>query len=99
MATSTVRLILIIAATLATSAAFAAQRTYDKRLEAPAGGRLTFDADVGAVTVVGTNAHEVVIHGDLEGSDAPCSWSVRRTTQRHPIRAPPARSAPSAIRF
>lgn len=70
MATSTVRLILIIAATLATSAAFAAQRTYDKRLEAPAGGRLTFDADVGAVTVVGTNAHEVVIHGDLEGSDS-----------------------------
>ncbi|HEY2036863.1 MAG TPA: DUF4097 family beta strand repeat-containing protein, partial [Steroidobacteraceae bacterium] len=69
MTTSTARLLLvIIVAVLGTSAALAAQRTYDKRLDAPPGGRLTFNADVGSVVVVGRDAPEVVIHADLEGS-------------------------------
>lgn len=70
MATATARLIVIIAATLGTSVALAAQSTYDKRLNAPAGGRLMFDADVGSVAVLGSDAPEVIIHADLEGSEA-----------------------------
>lgn len=70
MATSTARIIAIIAATLCTSVALAAQRTFDKQLNAPPGGRLTFGADVGSVTVVGRDAPEVVVHADLEGSES-----------------------------
>lgn len=70
MRTSTARLIVIIAATLGTSVALAAQRTYDKRLNAPPGGGLTFQADVGSVSVVGRDAPEVVVHADLEGSES-----------------------------
>lgn len=70
MATSTARIIVIIAAALSTSVALAAQRTFDKRLDAPPGGQLTFDSDVGSVAVVGHDAPEVVVHADLEGSES-----------------------------
>jgi len=68
MPSSTATLIAIVAATFVTSVAFAAQRTYDKRLDAPPGGQLTFRADVGSVAVVGGDAPEVVVHADIEGS-------------------------------
>jgi hypothetical protein len=70
MSTSTARLLVIILAVLGTSTALAAQRTYDKRLDAPPGGRLNFDADVGSIVVVGHDAPEIVIHADLEGSES-----------------------------
>lgn len=70
MPTPTARLALIIAATLASSAALAAHRTYDKRLPASPGGLLTLQADIGSVTVVGSDTPDVVIHADLEGSEA-----------------------------
>lgn len=70
MPTPTARLALIIAATLGTSVALAAHRTYDKRLPAPPGGQLTLRADIGSVTVVGRDAPDVVIHADLDGSEA-----------------------------
>lgn len=70
MARSTARFLLIIAASFGTSVALAAHRTYDNRLNAPAGGQLTFDADVGSVTVVGRDTHEVVVHADLEASES-----------------------------
>ena len=70
MATSTARLMLIITACLGTSVALAAHRTYDNRLNAPQGGQLTFDADVGSVTVVGRDTHEVVVHADLDASES-----------------------------
>src|SRR6185312_1229605 len=70
MAHPTARLMLIIAATLGTSVALAADRTYDNRFNAPPGGRLTFNADVGSVTVVGSAASEVVIHADMEASES-----------------------------
>lgn len=70
MATSTARIIVIIAATLCTSVALAAQRTFDKRLNAPPGGRFTFNADVGSVAIVGHDAPEVVVHAEMEGSDS-----------------------------
>lgn len=61
---------LILASALSTSVALAAERTFDKRLDAPAGGRLTFDADVGSVAVTGGDVSQVVVHADLEGSDS-----------------------------
>lgn len=70
MPTSTARLALIIAATLCTSVALAAHRTYDKRLPAPPGGELTLRADIGSVSVVGRDAPDVVIHADLDGSES-----------------------------
>lgn len=70
MGKSTARILPVLAAALVASAALAADRTYDKRLEAPAGGHLTFNADVGAVSVVGRDIHQVVVHADLEGSES-----------------------------
>lgn len=70
MPTPTTRILAILAATLCTSAALAAQRTFDKQLNAPPGGRLTFDADVGSVTVVGHDSPVVVVHADIEGSQS-----------------------------
>jgi hypothetical protein len=70
MATTTARIILIIAATLSTSVALAAQRTYDKQLNAPPGGQLRFDADVGSVSVVGREGSQVIVHAELEGSQS-----------------------------
>lgn len=70
MPTSTARFALIIVATLGTSVALAAHRTYDKRLPASPGGQLTLRADIGSVAVVGRDAPDVVIHADLEGSEA-----------------------------
>jgi len=70
MTRSTARLVVILAATLTTSVALAAQRTYDKRLDAPPGGRLTFEADTGSVSVTGSDAPEVIVHADLEGSQS-----------------------------
>ena len=70
MTRSTARLLLIIAASLGTSVALAAHRTYDNRLNAPQGGQLTFDADVGSVTVVGRDSPEVIVHADLDASES-----------------------------
>jgi hypothetical protein len=70
MATSTARLMLLLAAMLGTSVALAAQRTYDKTLPAPPGGQLTFDTVVGSVAVVGHDAPEVVVHAELQGSES-----------------------------
>lgn len=70
MTTSTARLLLIITAILSSSVVLAAQRTYDKRLDAPPGGQLTVDTDVGSVSVVGTDSSEVTIHADLQGSES-----------------------------
>lgn len=70
MTRSAAGFMVIIAAMLGTSVAMAAQRTYDKQLDAPPGGRLTLNADVGSVTVVGRDTSRVVIHADLQGSDS-----------------------------
>jgi hypothetical protein len=68
MARSIARLMVILAAVLGTSVAIAGQRTFDRRLEAPPGGRLTFTSDVGSITVIGHDAPEVVMHVQLRGS-------------------------------
>lgn len=70
MSASTARLLVLVVAALGASAALAAQRTFDRRIEAPPGGRLTFSADVGSVAIVGQDAQEVVIHAELQGSQS-----------------------------
>jgi hypothetical protein len=70
MAKTAAKFMLVLAAILGTSIALAAQRSFDKRLDAPAGGQLTFDADVGSVAVTGGDGSQVVVHADLEGSES-----------------------------
>ena len=83
MAKSTVRALVLIAATLVSSCAFAARGTYDRQVSAPAGGHLRFRTDVGSVTVVGTSGSNVVVHADLEGPKSYLS-RIRITTERTP---------------
>jgi Putative adhesin len=70
MAKPAAKFMLILAAVLGTSVALAAQRTFDQRLDAATGGRLTFNADVGSVAVTGGDVSQVVVHADLEGSES-----------------------------
>jgi hypothetical protein len=70
MAKQAAKVMLILAAILGTSIALAAQRTFDKRLDAPPGGRLIFDADVGSVAVTGGDVSQVVVHADMEGTES-----------------------------
>lgn len=70
MASSIARTTMVLIATLATSVALAAQSTYDKTVDAPPGGRLTVDADVGSVSVVGSDTQQVVVHAEVEGSES-----------------------------
>jgi len=70
MGRSTAGILMVLAAAFAASAALAADRTYDRQLNAPAGGHLTFNADVGSVSVVGRDTRQVVVHADLEGSES-----------------------------
>lgn len=70
MTTSTARLMMLVTAMLAASAALAGQRTYDKTLQAPPGGSLTFDTEVGSVAIVGHDAPDVVIHAELQGTQS-----------------------------
>lgn len=68
MRTATARLMLIIAGTLGATGALAAQSTYQKQLDAPPGGRMTFATDIGSVAVVGHDAPEVIVRAELHGS-------------------------------
>ncbi len=67
MVTWTGRALAILVCALAASASSAAEKTYDQRFNAPPGGQLTVNTDVGSVTVVGGNAREVIVHADMSG--------------------------------
>ena len=69
MGTRICRLLAILAVWLPASAALAAQASFDKRFNAPPGGHLTLDTDVGSVVIVGHDTHEVVIHADVSDPD------------------------------
>ena len=60
---------MIVALSFAASASFAAGQSFDKRFDAPPGGRLTLETDVGSVIVVGRDTREVVIHAEMSDSD------------------------------
>jgi hypothetical protein len=59
----------IMVCALVTAPAVAAERTFDKHFDAPPGGKLTLDADVGSIVVVGREGHQLSVHADLSGFD------------------------------
>ena len=63
------RALAILGCALATAPSFAAEKTFEQRFNAPTGGQLTLDADVGSVAIVGRDSRELVVHADMEGSD------------------------------
>ena len=67
--TWTHKILVIVAFSLAASAALAAEQAFDKRFDAVPGGRLALETDVGSVVVVGRDTREVVIHADMSDSD------------------------------
>jgi DUF4097 and DUF4098 domain-containing protein YvlB len=69
MLSRTCRFLLILSVPFVASVSLAAQQSFDKRFDVPAGGHLTLDADVGSVAIVGRDTHEVVIHADISDSD------------------------------
>jgi hypothetical protein len=69
MVTRTCRFIVILSVCFAASASFAAPKSFDKRFNVQPGGHLTLDTDVGSVSIVGRDTHEVVIHADMSDSD------------------------------
>jgi len=58
-----------LAAALIASVSLSAEKVFDKRFSVPSAGRLTLNADVGSVDLVGRDGHEVVIHAEASGSD------------------------------
>jgi hypothetical protein len=68
MVTWSCRALAILGCALATAPSFAADKTFDQRFNAPPGGRLTFDADVGSVSVVGHDSRELTVHAQMRGS-------------------------------
>jgi len=69
MVTRTVGFLVILSVWFAAPAAFAAPKSFDQRFNAPPGGHLTLDTDVGSVAIVGHDTHEIVIHTDMSDSD------------------------------
>jgi hypothetical protein len=70
MATWTRTLLVILATALVASVSLSAEKAFDKRFNVAPGGHLRLDTDVGSVAVVGRAGHEVVIHAQMNGSDA-----------------------------
>lgn len=58
----------VLLLTLAASASWAAQRSFDKRFEVSAGGHLAVDTMIGSIAVVGQDSHEVDVHAEIVGS-------------------------------
>jgi hypothetical protein len=65
-----VKLTLLLIATMGFVAAYpAADKTFDRHLAAPAGGRLTVDLDIGSASIVGSDGREVFVHATMRGPD------------------------------
>lgn len=73
--------LLVVLAASCIGSSLAAEKTFDRRLAAPAGGRLTVDLDYGAVSVVGSDTREVVVHADMGGSEGALSRLTISTQQ------------------
>ena len=69
MTQRTCQFALVLLLVLVTPLSLAAQRSFDKRFDAPLQGRLVVASDTGSVTVVGHDTPEVVIHAEIDGSD------------------------------
>jgi DUF4097 and DUF4098 domain-containing protein YvlB len=55
---------------LAASAAFAEEKSFDRHFDAPSGGHLRLQTDVGSVSVVGHDSRDVDVHVEVSGPDA-----------------------------
>lgn len=62
--------LLVLAATLVASTAFATPESYTTRLKAPPGGTLTLTTDIGSVSIVGRSTHHVSFHMQAVGSNS-----------------------------
>src|SRR5579862_662646 len=69
MISSARSLLTVLLCALATTPALAAERTFDKQFNAPPGAKLTVVTEFGSVVIVGSEAHQVVVHADMSGSD------------------------------
>jgi len=70
MSTSIYQVLAFHAFVLAASVSMAADKTFDKQFEAPAGGRLTLDTDAGSVMIVGHDSRDITVHVEIAGTDA-----------------------------
>jgi DUF4097 and DUF4098 domain-containing protein YvlB len=61
--------LLAVALSLGATVTIAAQQTFDKRFDAPPGGHLTVQTDIGSVAIVGSDTREVLVHVDMSDSD------------------------------
>lgn len=69
MSTWARRALVLLICAVAASPSLAAERTFDKRFDAPPGGRLSVETDTGTVIVVGGDARQIVVHADLRGPE------------------------------
>src|SRR5579864_5966599 len=70
MCTKIYQVLAILAFVLAASVSMAADKTFDKHFDAPAGGRLTVDTDDGSVTIAGHDSRDITVHVEIGGTDA-----------------------------
>jgi hypothetical protein len=57
------------------------EKTFDRHLVAPVGGRLAVDLDIGSASIVGNNSHEVTVHARMRGFDDVLSQLTISTEQ------------------
>jgi hypothetical protein len=74
------RLLLILVASCC-ALSYAGEKTYEKRVPAPAGGRLSVALDSGSASVVGSDTHEVVVRAEMLGPDDVLSQVTVSTEQ------------------
>lgn len=73
--------LLLIAMVCCVAACQAADKTFDRHLAAPAGGRLTVDLDIGSASIGGSDAREVIVHALMNGPDNVLSQLTISTEQ------------------
>jgi hypothetical protein len=59
----------VVVGALAAAPTLAAQRTFDQHFNAPPGGQLTLNTDVGTVLIAGRDDRGLLVHVDMSGSD------------------------------
>ncbi len=59
---------MLLVAVMSVSTAFAAEKVFDKKFSATAGGTLTVDTEGGAITVNGADVREVTVHATVSGT-------------------------------
>ena len=76
-----VKLTLLLITACCLAACQETEKTFDRQLAAPAGGRLRIDLDIGSASVIGSGSREVIIHARMRGSDDDLSQLTISTEQ------------------